>query len=852
MSPTGGRTACGGSTWTASSTDAVVPALAAAAAGAPVDPALGPLRSLVAHVGPRPMLFCVDAAEHALDATAEVAEAVLRACPGASLLVTSREPLRLPSESLWPAPALDDDEAVALFVERARQARPSYAPGPDEEPVLRRLCRALDGIPLAVELAAAWSRTLTPRQVEAALEDRFALLVRGPRGGAPRHRTLAASVDWSHDRLVAPDRRVFRRAGVFSGVFSLDVAEAVVADGGVARRDVRDALARLVDASLLTTEDHGGEVRYRMLATIRRYALDRLEEAGELAATRDRHLDHALAFAEAAAPLLDTDKDAWRDRVGGEYGGLRAALDWGLAAADATRGRRLAAALPWLWHLRPDGREGLDLLRRAIARAPGDRSLLQARLLAGSALVADTATPVAPDHDALRQALELATEHGDERLRALCLALAAVARSSVDFDAAWNLAVEARGVAERAGDAFVVDAADALHGLLLQHRDRHDEAWALLGAAAGGLLRRGDRGVATTVVAAQAATALATGRVGEAQALAERAVVIAEPLRDHVRAGAARGVLALALGVAGDPDAGLAALGPLLRLVDAGDRTAAPAVAWAAGALHLWRGDPAEAVRWLAPDASSSDGGVPTHVAVQALPPLAAARRALGQRDEARRAAELGADLARMRQMPGLLADALDQRGHVADRPDEALALHHEALALRVRHGLRTAWADSLDALAGRLAEADRLQTAARLVGAADAARAGLGAPRHPADRAAHDRTVTVLRDRLGAPAWAAAREDGARLDPDAAVAFAGRARGARRRASTGWDSLTPAEREVVALVAAGHSNPDIAARLLMSRGTVKAHLGRVYAKLGVANRTELATAVAPYLAGRP
>src|SRR5262245_45663547 len=228
--------------------------------------------------------------------------------------------------------------------------------------------------------------------------------------------------------------------------------------------------------------------------------------------------------------------DAWRGHLELEYDNLRAALDWGLAAPDPDRGRRLAAALPWLWHLGRHGRGGLDYLQRAIRRAPDDRSRLQARLLTGIALVADTASPLDLEYDAAQRALEIATEHGDEPLRALCLTLAAVGQFYTDFDAAWQLTVEAQRAAERAGDAFVVDAARALQGIILHLRDRHDEADPLLGSAAEGLVRR-HRGIAATALGYQAIGALCTGDVERARRLAERAVQVAEPLGDYLRVG---------------------------------------------------------------------------------------------------------------------------------------------------------------------------------------------------------------------------------------------------------------------------------------------------------------------------
>jgi predicted ATPase len=566
---------------------AQVAEVAAATVGVLAPPVQGPLRSLTLQLRDRRTLVCLDNCEQVLEGAAEVAQALLRAGAELTVLTTSREPLGVAGETVWQVPPLSEDDALALFLERASLVLPGFTLDGSSEAAVRTMCRRLDGIPLALELAAAWLRTLSPRQIEAGLDDRFALLVGGPRGAAPRQQTLAASIEWSHALLDERDRVVFRRLAVFAGGFGLEAAGAVAAGGAVTQVDVRNALRRLVDKSLVVAEERHGEARYRLLETIRQYAADRLVEAGEATATRDRHLAWSLAFVEALEPERQRDLDAWRTRLQREHDNLRAALDWGLAAPDPERGRRLAAGLPWLWHLHRHGGEGLEYLRRAIDRAPDDRSTLQARLLTGIALVADTASPLGLEFDAAQRALVIATEQGEERLRALCLTLSAVGRFYVDFGAAWALTVDALRAAEAAGDAFVTDAARALQGIILHLRDRHREAEPLLAAAIEGLLRR-HRGIAATTLAFQASGALSTGRADLARRLAERAVRVAEPLGDYLRVGSTRSALAIVHGLAGDVDGGLRLLRPIVRLVeDAGTDVFVPGMAHAMGLLHL-------------------------------------------------------------------------------------------------------------------------------------------------------------------------------------------------------------------------------------------------------------------------
>jgi predicted ATPase/class 3 adenylate cyclase len=322
----------------------MVAELAASTMRVLVEPAGGPLRALATQLAQARLLLCLDTCEHLLDAIAELAGTLLHACPGVSVLATSREPLGVAGETVWRVPSLREGEAVHLFADRAALARPGLTM--EDDPAVRAVCRRLDGIPLAIELAAAWVRVLAPAEIAAGMDDRFRLLAGGPRGVVARHRTLAASMEWSHDLLEKPDRVVFRRLAVFAGGFTLQAAHDVCDSD-----DVLAAVGRLVDKSLVVVQEDGREVRYRLLDTVRQYAEGRLHEAGETATIRDRHLDHFLAFAELAGPELERDQDRWRMVLEAERDNLHAALEWGLAATGPERGRRLAASLARWWFL---------------------------------------------------------------------------------------------------------------------------------------------------------------------------------------------------------------------------------------------------------------------------------------------------------------------------------------------------------------------------------------------------------------------------------------------------------------------------------------------------------------------
>lgn len=824
---------------------AAVPEAVAEAVGAPVVG--GPPHALARHLAARRVMLCLDNAEHLIDAVATVAEAVLRDCPHVTVLVTSREPLGIPGEVVLVVPPLSDDDAVALFADRARLVQPSFVLDSSNEAAVRSIAAHLDGIPLALELAAAWLRALTPQQIEDGLEDRFNLLVRGPRGAQRRQRTLAGSIDWSHALLDETDQVVFRRLAVFAGTFSLAAARAVCASDAVPEVAVLPALGRLVDKSLVMADEHAGESRYRLLETIRAYATARLTEAGEQPAWRDRHLAWYLELVETTDPDRERDADRWRRALLLEYDNLRAALERGLGTDDAGAGRRLAAGLAWLWHLDWRGREGIGYLRRAIDRAPDEQSRLQARLLTGVALVADTASPLDVEYDAATRALAMATEVGDDGLRALCLNLSAVGAFYTDFDAAWRLCDQAHLAAAAGGNRFARGGARALQAIILHLRDRHADAEAIVDQTVRQDLQH-HRGVRSTLLAYQATGALATGEPGRARELATRALQVAEPLGDYLRVGSARSVLAQIMAHTGDLAGATEVIRPVLSLIDGVEEEVfIPFLDQAMAVLERYRDGPPAAITWLRRAARSTDRGAATWIAGRALPELGAALTGAGRPDEASTVLDTALAVARRLRLPGSLAHTYAAQAELAaagpDGPTRAVDLHHAALTLRVDHHLRAAQPDSLEALARHGAAIQPTVDDVRILYAAESARVAMGLPRPAHQQRAFDTTAANLREALGDATFDQAAGEGTSLTLDAAVSYARRARGRRRRPASGWSSLTPTEVAVVRLVAEGLTNPEIGARLFMSRGTVKTHLSHIFTKLDIANRTELATA---------
>ncbi|MFA7762032.1 BTAD domain-containing putative transcriptional regulator [Streptomyces sp. NRRL S-448] len=342
----------------------------APAAGDPLDRLTAALRS-------RTALLVLDNCEHLIEAVAAVADRLLGACPGLRILATSREPLGLTGEALWPVrplalPPRDADAAqalsyaaVRLLNDRAAAARSGFAVTEENAPAVTRICRALDGMPLAVELAAARLRTMSAEQLAARLDDRFRLLTGGARTAPRQHRTLRAVVDWSWELLTEAEQVLLRRLAAFPGGATVEAAEGVCAGGPVEAYDVLDLITSLADKSLLVT---AGDGRYRMLETIRAYGLERLEEAGEREALRRAHAAYFTELARAADPYLRrAEQLEWLGRLTEEHDNLAAALRGAIAAGDARAAVRLVAAAGWYWWLGGHKADGAELAARALA-----------------------------------------------------------------------------------------------------------------------------------------------------------------------------------------------------------------------------------------------------------------------------------------------------------------------------------------------------------------------------------------------------------------------------------------------------------------------------------------------------
>lgn len=508
------------------------------------------------HLGPRSLLLVLDNCEHLVRACAQLAQELLRACPRLRVLATSREALSLLGEATFLVPslslsdpthpaALAQSEAVRLFADRAAAALPAFRLADQNVGAVLQICRRLDGVPLAIELAAARAGVLSVAEIAARLDDRFRLLAAGNRAAVPRQQTLRATVDWSHDLLSPAERVLFRRLAVFAGGWTLDAAEVVCAGDGLEPADVLDLLAALAAKSLVLAEAQPAATRYRLLETLRQYAEERLKEAGEAAAVQRRHARFFLSLAEAAEPRLwGPEQVGWLDRLEREHDNLRAALRWCAEAGEAEVALRLAAALWRFWDVRGHLAEGSRWLQAVLQAAPAPTAAHAQALLGLGFLARDRGDH--PGAVALaEQSLAVFRAAGHEQGAGRALAfLGDVVRAS---DPARSAALLEEALAALRAGGDELHAAYVLLNLALTSEARGD-AWrvrALLEESLSLFRRLGDRTGIAWAVGMLGSLAASEGDDRRAEAF------YAESL-SNARAIGDRRVLAWIVGLLGD------------------------------------------------------------------------------------------------------------------------------------------------------------------------------------------------------------------------------------------------------------------------------------------------------------
>ncbi len=441
----------------------------AAALGVREAPGRALLATLIDYLQTRDLLLVLDNCEHLLAACASLVESLARACPRLRVLATSREPLGIPGETVWRVPSLSlpepgqapsvdhllQYEATRLFIERATSGQPGFTPASHNADAVAAVCRRLDGIPLAIELAAARMRVLSVEQIAERLDNRFRLLTGGGRTALPRQQTLRGTLDWSYDLLSQKEQALLRRLSVFAGGWTLEAVEAVCTGDGVDATEILDLMTELVFKSLVLMDAPEGQPRYRLLETIRQYGRDRLDESGETSGVRKRHLHWYLRLAEQAEPeLTGADQSMWLDRLEEEHDNLRAALEWSKAAPESGDvGLRLARGLWLFWYVRGHYSEGRAWLETMLARSRGASASERAKALTGTGFLAYRQGDYSGSIRFCTESLNAFRALGDQSGMAQVLyVMGLVAEHQGDYDRAKSLLMESLDLGTQAGD----------------------------------------------------------------------------------------------------------------------------------------------------------------------------------------------------------------------------------------------------------------------------------------------------------------------------------------------------------------------------------------------------------------
>jgi predicted ATPase/class 3 adenylate cyclase/DNA-binding CsgD family transcriptional regulator len=823
----------------------LVPSAISRAAMLPEDRA-DRLGGLGRRLGARRTLVVLDNCEHLPDACAVAATAVLSATTATTVLATSRSPLNVPGELSWQVPPMglppasgttDPDDvaradAVRLFVDRAARVQHGFTVTEANAADVAEICRRLDGIPLAIELAAARTRVLTPAEIRAGLADAIGLLGGTQRGVAARHRTIEASIRWSH-ALLDPDEQVLlRRLAVFAGAFTLDAARAVAADERLPAGSVLAVLESLVDQSLVRREEHDGPARFGLLVTVRQFARSELEAAGEAGALAERHAAYFAARARGLWPLFEENMSELLDRAEAEFADLADMLSWLEHHAPVEEHVEVAmACLP-----------AMAVRHAAEATALGDRvvprvdalSSLGGHLHFRLALV----DPTGPDHIATGVAAAEAT--GDPELVA-----------QAGFWAGWLAAY-----ADPTRDAIA--ALRAGQATLAEHGEGHFSRgyWTVGGIERvighhAEAVRDAELGHAHTICkrcnvvvwSDTALLALADGNVDGARDALARAWGFGREVRDAGFLAYVRLTEAEIAAFAGTPFDRTGIARDLADAAASGHPMVLGYTSEASALARIVDGDLGEATTELARVIPAVEERWPKRTETRLRQAMVA--HALGDLDTATALVDELREIAVRANAGDWLLTQIDHRAAALalDAGEVTVAddLAHRALAAAASRPFPALVVQALELIAAVAVQRESYVEGARLTGAASGLRDAFGfrfdpQPEHGRTEQARAEACTALGD----AAFDAAVGEGRALTLEEAVAYAQRARGERRRPSYGWDGLTPTERQVADLAIQGLTNAQIADRLFVGRETVKTHLSNVYAKVGVANRTQL------------
>jgi non-specific serine/threonine protein kinase len=579
------------------------PNLVPQAVASVLDVREGPSRpigdALPDYVRNRQILLVFDNCEHLIAATAHLAESLLRAALRLCILVTSREQLGITGETTWrvsslsvpgPLQAVSPEnlamyDAVRLFVERAAAADPAFTVTVANAATVAQVCVRLDGIPLALELAAARVKVLSIEQIDSRLNDRFRLLTGGSRSALARQRTLRATVDWSYNLLSDPERQLLRRLSVFAGGWTMQAAEEVTSGNGSEREDVLDALSRLVDKSLVNVDADEGR-RYRFLETVRQYARELLVQSGEAERLRDRHLAFFHELLRQAEPeLTRAGQVTWLSRLHREHDNLRLALEWCLTSPG--RGEQVvefAASLCWFWIKGGHCREGQGWLERALSIGGSPSVALRAKALMSLGSLTFFQGDLVRSRTLLEESAALGRAAGDLSVAGFSLGMQALAALELgDIGECLRLATEGQAAARASMTPWMQGPALACLAYVAMHQGDFDRAGRLHEEALEVTRRQGEKWGMGISLSDLALLRVVQHRHAEAKALCAEGIVLYEELRDRLGIAWCLGVLSGAE-ADGDPLRAARLRGAMEGLLES---AGAPVQA----SYHKWIGD---------------------------------------------------------------------------------------------------------------------------------------------------------------------------------------------------------------------------------------------------------------------
>jgi len=768
----------------------LVPQTILSALGLREEPQRALTDTLIDSLRPKHALLILDNCEHLVEACARLAADLLRRCPEVAVIATSREVLQAEGETVWRVPSLGlpdreapqppisvltQYEAVRLFIERAVAAKPDFRVTNGNAPAVAEICWRLDGMPLAVELAAARVNVLPPEEIERRLDDRFRLLTGGRRTALPRHQTLQAAVEWSYSLLPEPERRLFARLSVFAGSFSLAGAQALRADEGLQEWEILDLLTALVERSLVVPEPTADVARYRLLETLRAYGWERLSGQGEAETASRRHAEHFMAFAqEAKAKLRGPEQADWFARVQADYGNLRAALAWGLRE-DVEAAARLASALPRFWEVRGYWREGRQWLEGCLA---GGRDLtleLKANTLLAAGRLAWCQCDYGRAEALYEQCRELPreSEHRREYANAL-LGLGNVAARRADWSRAKALYEESLALQRESGDQPGIATTLNNLGWVGVGRGEYDAARALFGEALAIRRELGDEFEMAQTLTNLGDAACMQGEYATARGFHGEALRIRRGLGEKCGIAFSLHGLGWAAHEQGEHQAALALYEESLKVTrELGARGPTAFTLNNLGNLTRTMGDHVRARAMLEEAvAVQRELGHAQGLALS-LSNLGALLSDQGDYGAARVVCEEGLAVNRetgdrrgLCWSLGALADVDLAEGDLGD----ARAAYGESACVARDIGDRLAAAVALEGLARVAIGSERHALATRLFGAADALREALGSPLPPDGRQACDRNLAGVRADLGNEDFGAAWTRGRAMTLDEAI----------------------------------------------------------------------------------